>query len=272
MAIFEVTQTNSAVNGEKQFQVFKTLPHKYKAFAQQIHPYLSIENASVFSEENEPLQTGLDRITRWNQEAGPILYISLTWNDENRFGGGNNSKIGLKPDGKTLLHWMHGKGIAIDLSHTSDLLAHDILNTIDAKNYSIPAIASHSNFRKVADQPRNLTDEIAKEIIHRKGLIGLNFIRRFLGNRGPDDFLLQVEHAHKLNGLSCLCFGADFFNDTDIPELAHLHPFFYPHFDNASCYPALLNLLRPHLTESQLENIAHKNIFRVYKERKIYPL
>jgi membrane dipeptidase len=267
MANFEITQSGSAAKGEKQFQAFKALPRTYKAFANQIRPFFAIENASAFSEENEPLQQSLDRLTRWRQEAGPILYISLTWNDENRFGGGNAApKIGLKPDGKTLLHWMNGKNIAIDFSHTSDPLAHDILNTIDAKNYSIPTIASHSNFRKVADHPRNLTDEIAKEIIRRKGLIGLNFLRSFLGGRGPEDFLRQIEHSNKLGGLNASCFGADFFNDSDTPdELKHLKPFFYPRFDNSSCYPALLELLRPHLSEIQIENIAHGNIFRFYK-------
>ena len=241
----------------------------YEGLKEKIRPVLAIENASVFCEETEPLQKGLDRLDRWMQEAGLILYISLTWNDENRFGGGNASKTGLKPDGKVLLEWMEGKGISIDFSHTSDALAHDLLNTIDAKNYRISPVASHSNFRKVADVPRNLTDEIAKEIFQRNGLIGINFLRPFLGGKGPEDFLRQIEHADRLNGLGSLCFGADFFNDSDVPELRRLKPFYYPHFDNASCYPRLIELLRTQLPEHQIEKIASGNIFRFIKDKGI---
>ena len=56
----------------------------------------AIENASGFCEEQEPLEDGLRRFERLVAEAGPLAYVSLTWNDENRFGGGNKASAGLK--------------------------------------------------------------------------------------------------------------------------------------------------------------------------------
>lgn len=225
---------------------------------------VSIENASGFCDESEPLQTGLERLESWFKKAGKIAYISLTWNDENRFGGGNATKAGLKKDGLQLLQWMSGKKIAIDLSHTSDRLAEEILKAIE--NLDIVPIASHSNFRKIADNPRNLPDHLAKEIGARGGVIGLNFVRIFLGSHGPEDFIRQVEHADKLGLLDQYCFGADFFADHVLPpERQYMLPMFNPGFENASCYPKVIGLLEKHLPHAILEKIAYKNLIEFLK-------
>lgn len=269
-AIYEETGPGSSHAGIGEFQIFKSLPVRYPTvFPKEIRPSLAIENSSVFCDEQEPLATGLARLDQWAAEAGPIAYISLTWNQENRFGGGNVSTTGLKPDGKTLLRWMDGKGIALDFSHTSDALADDLFNEIDKHSLKIRVLASHSNFRKVADVSRNLPDRIAKEIVRRKGVIGMNFVRKFVGTDGPSDFLRHVEHAEKLGALDHLCFGADFFNDSDSPpELEHLKPFYYEGFDNASCYPRMIELFREILSEEQIEKIASKNLLHFFSSRK----
>ena len=259
-AIFNLTEPKSEKSGERQFQIFKTLP-------KDICSMIAVENASGVCGEDEPLEIGLKRLENWSKER--IAYLSFTWNHENRFGGGNASKTGIKPDGISLLKWMDGKRIAIDLSHTSDALAHDILNTLDKYRLNITPIASHSNFRKVMDNPRNLPDPFVLEIIRRNGVIGINFLRLFVGSNGPDDFLRHIEHAEQLKGLDHLCFGADFFYDGDSPpELDHLKPFFYEGFDNSSCYPRMVQLLRKKLPEEQIEKIAYKTLAKFFHLKK----
>jgi len=125
----------------------------------------------------------------------------------------------------------------------------------------IVPIASHSNFRAVADHPRNLPDGIAQEIGRRGGVIGLNFVRGFVGKTGPDDFIRQAEHADKLGLLDHWCFGADFFDDEEIsPQLAYLKPFFYAGFDDASCYPRLIELLLKRFPRDTVEKIAFRTL------------
>ena len=262
LAIFTKTKKGSEAAGEKQFQIFVDLPKKYpEVFGSKIKLVLSIENASSFSEEGEHLQEGLKRVNYWLKKAGKIAYISLTWNGENRFGGGSGSKVGLKPDGEKLLEWMSGKEIAIDFSHTSDKLAHDIFNYIDKRHLKILPVASHSNFRWVSDHERNLPDAIAKEIASRGGLIGLNFVRRFLGSQGAADFLEQLEFAQNLRVMDHLCLGADFFDDRDFPsEYDDLRPLFNPGFDTAACYPKLLDFVKEQLYPTEIEGLAHKNL------------
>ncbi|HSX26818.1 MAG TPA: membrane dipeptidase [Chlamydiales bacterium] len=271
LAVFTETKAESTKLGEAQLKAFESLK-KRAVFQKEIYPLLAVENASGFCEEFEPLEKGLKRLERWLDAAGSIGYISFTWNQENRFGGGNASDTGIKADGERLLEWMEGKKIAIDLSHTSDALAHDILNTIDEKGLTIIPVASHSNFRSIVDHPRNLPDEIAQEIFKRKGVVGLNFVRPFLGTE-PEDFLRQIEHAEKLGGLNHLCFGADFFYDGDSPpELDYLKPFFLERFDDASCYPRLIELLRTKLTHPQMEKISHLNLLKLLKSTGSLPM
>ncbi len=147
----------------------------------------AIENAAGLANEHGSIKKAFEQLEVLIDLTGRMAYISLTHHTENRFGGGNYTEgIGLKDDGKALLEYISGKKIAIDLSHTSDLLAAGILNYIDNYRLDIPVIASHSNFRSIWDHKRNITDEFVQEIIRREGLIGVNFLRAFLDNDNPE--------------------------------------------------------------------------------------
>jgi membrane dipeptidase len=192
------------------------------------------------------------------KNTGRIFYIGLTHHGENRFGGGNTTSIGLKKDGEALLDYLDGKKIAIDLSHTSDKLAYDLLNYLNLKNLDIPIIASHSNFRTVFNHPRNLPDDIAKEIISRKGIIGINFLRAFLNDKNPNALFDHLQYGIEMGGAQALCFGADFFYTASHPDQSR-QPFFYPGQDDSTCYQAILNKISTHASKSILEQISHQN-------------
>lgn len=274
MPIFTETERNSAVKGAAQLNIFKKLSTQYpeefhsfndKCFEEKgVQTLLAIENASSFSEEEEPFELCIKKLEFIRKTAGKIVYISLTWNTENRFGGGAHTSVGLKKEGKLLLDHLHGKQIAVDLSHASDPLAYDLLNYIDAKNLSIPVMASHSNFRAVTDALRNLPDELALEIWRRKGIVGLNFVRFFLGAETPLFFVKQLEHVFKLGGATQVCFGADFFYDHDMSPLYRkpADVLFFPEFADATAYPKVMHLWKKHLAldEGILQNIAYKNL------------
>lgn len=254
LALFAITRPGSTKVLEKQLELFKRLPKQESLLCR-----LSIENASLLAEEKEPLEHAFKRL----DDIPSPLYISLTWNDENRFGGGNFTNIGLKEDGKVLLDYLDKKKIALDFSHTSDYLAYDLFNYIDKKGLKIPVIASHSNFRAVTYMQRNLTDEIAKEIINRKGLIGLNFVRKFIGKQ-EEDLFSHIEQALFLEGASNLALGADFFGDIELPTTPYdnedWYPLFFPTLDNSSCYPFLIEQIASRFPESLIRKIAYENV------------
>jgi membrane dipeptidase len=262
LPIFVETAQGSVASGAAQAQIFQKI-RPVVAEAHGIGLWMAIENASSFSDENEPIQESLKRLEAFQTQAGKILYISLTWNTENRFGGGAHTQIGLKRDGKLLLEYLHQKKIAVDLSHASDPLAFDILNYLDVKNLEMSVLASHSNFRQVTDAPRNLPDELACEIWRRKGVIGLNFVRYFIGAETPLYFVKQLEHVLKLGGEKQICFGADFFYGDDVSPEYRKSPeeLFFPDYQDATTYSRVISLWKENLQldEEILEGIAYKN-------------
>ena len=279
------TQSNSSAYkfGKKQIQALLNLvskhPEKYnlwdpntpiKKTEGPISIAIAFENAYSLCLEDQKITEGLLYLENTLSTFKNILYISLTWDLENRFGGGCGSKVGLKEDGKILLEWLHQKKIAIDLSHASDYLANDILDFLEKKSLNIPVVASHSNMRSITPLERNLPDNLIKEIIRRKGLIGFNFFAPFIGSdvRKIAD---HISHLFSLGGEKTLCFGGDFFH---LPSFSYLKEKyktdigFFPEFPNASCYPKALSFLKQelNLSESTLQSLAFEN-FQKYTQR-----
>ncbi len=273
MAIYTSTKKGSTDLALQQSLIFKDLASNYTSEVQSItriedlEPMLessktgivaSIENASGFCEEDEPLKTGFGKLEKIIENVERVLYISLTHHGENRFGGGNYSKPGLKEDGKVLLDYLDGRKIAVDLSHTSDALANDILEHLDQKNLDIPIMASHSNYRPIWDHPRNLPDHLAKEIIRRKGLIGSNFLRAFLNDKDPHALYNHIDYGLGLGAGDAISFGADFFHTGSHPDQSR-RPFYHLGQDDSSCYPSILKIVGQRNTPELVEKMSHRN-------------
>lgn len=283
LAIYAPTAPKSVEQGCRQIDHFlKLIESEPLAFAlcrtpfdlhsPLIHFLPAFENASGFASETEPFSHIVKRLEEYVEKLGSIFYLSLCWDTENRFGGGNRSTAGLKADGKQLLQWMDGRRIALDFSHSSDRLAYDLLEYIDQHNLAIPILASHSNFRAISDYPRNLPDPIAKEIIRRKGLIGLNLFAPFIHPTDPSAIFRHIEYGLSLGAQDALCFGADFFCDVDFPHILEKYQrqtAFFPEWSNASVYPSLLTSCREklHLSDDLISKMAHGNALRFLQER-----
>ena len=256
LAVYSWLHDDSVALGARQLEIFETLEETSLGAARRIHRgdrlgepegggiqvIAALESAATFATEDEPLESALARLEGILERYGPILYLSLTWNEENRFGGGNASSIGLKPDGRTLLEFLSGRGVAIDFSHTSDALADGILEQIDRAGLDLSVLATHSNFRAVQDAARNLPDRIAKEIIHRGGVIGSNFLAGFVGAE-PARLIDHIEHGLSLGGERSLALGADFFGTIDLPTASAGTPRFFDELPNSSAYPWLFERL-----------------------------
>ncbi|UCG62313.1 MAG: membrane dipeptidase [Candidatus Zixiibacteriota bacterium] len=221
----------------------------------------AVENASALCPPGEPLEKAFAMLEDITARTGKPLYISLTHHGENRFGGGNRTDIGLKEDGRSLLEYITGRKIAVDLSHTSDALAHDIIDCVDSQRLNIPVIASHSNFRTIYDHRRNLPDELARAIIDRGGLIGINFLRAFLHPENPDYLTRHVVHGLEKGGRSALALGADYFCTNSHPDPSRI-PFYFEQHEHAGKYQAVLDSLLPEMDNSTVAAIAYGNAVR----------
>lgn len=274
MAIYTASEKGSVTLAKGQALLFKNLSAQYDSYFSLYHnkkeePDITknkgiqiisaIENAAGICEENDAIESAVENLNNLISIVGKPLYMSLTHHGENRFGGGNSTKVGLKEDGKFIIDYLAQQNIALDFSHTSDFLAFDIINYISKNNIQIPLLASHSNFRSVFNHARNLPDEIAKEIIQRNGIIGINLLRAFLN---PDDENALYDHiiyGTSLGAKNNLCLGADYFYCDSHPDQSR-KPFFFPNHDNASKYQKILTHVASVLSEESAQKFAFYNL------------
>ena len=268
-AIFSECKKSSTAYARKQVEAYtsmlKNYPEKIQNYtsgqlSSTTQSLIAIESAACLCTETDPLSAIEQNLKHITDNCGKPLYLSVTWNDRNRFGGGNNDSAGLSSDGEYLLHILAEQKIAIDLSHSSDPLCEGILSWIEKNAPTHPVIASHCVFKAVNNIVRNLHDDFAKEIINRDGLIGLNLINKFIGGGSIDSLKKHIEHGLKIRAQNSLCFGADFFYDLDFSQFEN-KSFYFEEFETAQCYPQLIEtILSKSLTPHQVAAVCNQNV------------
>ena len=207
----------------------------------------------ISCEGGEMLEGSLERLAEFDDETR-LRMIALTWNFENEIGypAKSGSKAPLKPFGRALVREMDKRGILTDCSHLNDAGFYDVCERAE-----LPPIASHSNCRWLCGHSRNLTRDMVKAIIERKGYIGVNFYANFLKADGPaalEDVLRHIDALMELGGEDVVGFGSDFDGIEAWPD----------HLESPADFPNLIQLLRDHgYTEAQLMKLAHQNLWRV---------
>jgi len=147
-----------------------------------------------------------------------VRVFTLTWNFENEIGFGavSGSYEGLKPFGKDVVKTLDSLNAIIDVSHINEQGFWDLCHIYDK-----PFIASHSNSKKICDNPRNLTDEQIIEISKRKGIIGINLYPYFIEKNGKADIksiIRHIDHILTIAGEDVIGFGCDFDGISSAPE------------------------------------------------------
>ena len=148
----------------------------------------------------------LSRVEELHQKG--VRMMTLTWNGDNEIAGGIYGSSGLTPFGEQVVAEMERLHMAVDVSHLNDQSFWAV-----EKKLGRPFAASHSNARSICSHPRNLTDDMIRAIIERKGLIGINFYVDFLSDSkeaGFEDILRHMEHVLDLGGEDVLAIGSDY--------------------------------------------------------------
>jgi len=107
-----------------------------------------------------------------------VRYMTLThsgndeWADSSTDAAAHN---GLTDFGKDVVREMNRLGMMVDISHVSDKTFYDTLAVSKA-----PLIASHSSCRAICDVPRNMTDQMIKDLAAKGGVIQINYHVGFL--------------------------------------------------------------------------------------------
>jgi len=118
-----------------------------------------------------------------------VRYMTLTHMDNNEWADSSTDKPahnGLTDFGKEVIHEMNRLGIIVDISHVSDKTFADAIAVSKA-----PVFASHSSCRALCIAPRNMTDDMIRDLAKHGGVIQINYHVGFLSQEFRD-----FEKAH----------------------------------------------------------------------------
>src|SRR5438445_6357413 len=107
-----------------------------------------------------------------------VRYMTLTHSGNDEWADSSTDKAvhnGLTDFGKDVVREMNRLGVIVDISHVSDKTFYDALEVSKA-----PLFASHSSCRAICDAPRNMTDQMMKDLAAKGGVIQINYHVGFL--------------------------------------------------------------------------------------------
>jgi membrane dipeptidase len=113
-----------------------------------------------------------------------VRYMTLTHSGNDEWADSSMDKAahnGLTDFGKDVVREMNRLGVMVDISHVSDKTFYDALEVSKA-----PLIASHSSCRAICDAPRNMTDQMIKDLAAKGGVIQVNYHVGFLSQEFRD--------------------------------------------------------------------------------------
>lgn len=131
--------------------------------------FLGLENGAAVGSQ-------IDRLYEFH-DAG-VRYMTLCHSRDNQICDScaqGSTWHGLSPFGKEVIRHMNRMGMLVDVSHISDNSFYEVLATS-----SRPVVATHSCCRALADHPRNMTDDMIRELAAAGGVIQINFYPLFL--------------------------------------------------------------------------------------------
>lgn len=177
-----------------------------------------------------------------------VRSIGLTWNNANLAadGAGEKRAAGLTSFGRDIIQFNNEHKILTDVSHLSEKAFWDVMEE------SAYPIASHSNAKAICNHVRNLSDEQAKAMFQKKGMIHVVYCPKFVKETGEvtiSDLVEHIDHFCSLGGIKQIGLGSDFDGiESKVVDL-----------EDASMHPNLLNELLKKYSEEEVKGFAYQN-------------
>jgi len=127
-------------------------------------------------EGGHAIENSIELLRRFHQQGAQ--YMTLTHSDTLDWADSATDAPksgGLSPFGEEVVRTMNELGMLVDISHVSAETMHDVLRVTKA-----PVIASHSSAFGVAHHPRNVPDDVLREVAKNGGVIMVNFSPGFI--------------------------------------------------------------------------------------------
>ena len=142
-----------------------------------------------------------------------VRVMGLAWHStdmavSSRFREEGIPDTGLSPLGREVIAAGNACGMIFDVSHLSDESTLDVLECAQK-----PPVATHSSMRALCEHSRNLPDELARALVARGGMIGINLYPPFLQKDSKActvaHYFAHVDYALSLVGANAVGLGGD---------------------------------------------------------------
>ncbi|HEO71697.1 MAG TPA: peptidase M19 [Candidatus Hydrogenedentes bacterium] len=133
--------------------------------------------------------------------------LTITHFCDNAVGGSSNGlkRHGLTNFGRDVFARMEELSFIIDLAHASPTLIDDALECTTR-----PVMVSHTGLRDIWDDVRNLSDDQARAIADKGGIIGIGYWRDALGPPSLERIAETLCYGVELVGPGHMALGSDF--------------------------------------------------------------
>jgi membrane dipeptidase len=230
-------------------------------------------------------------VLRMYQRLG-VRYLTLTHNDNVPWADSATDEpvlAGVNDFGREVVREMNRIGMAVDLSHVSHDVMHDVLDAATA-----PVLFSHSSAYALCDHPRNVPDDVLARLAGNGGTCMVTFVPRFVSQAVRDwalaaeqraveagvdprdipalqaveaayqeevphppasvaDVVAHLDHVREVAGIDHVGLGGDYDGVDWLPE----------GLDDVSSYPRLLEALREaHWSDDDLGRLTCRNVLR----------
>lgn len=201
-AVRLISKCYDAVDSNRDKAAFAFSPQQ--AYENRKHGLISV---FLGMENGSPIQNDLAYLRLYHRFG--ISYLTLCHNSNNQLCDScmsiESEWGGLSPFGKETVAECNRLGILLDCSHASDGTFYDLLDCSET-----PVVATHSSCRALCPHPRNMSDEMIKELAAAGGVIQINFYPKFIDPDFADEkFLKLSEEGEKWQEL----YRSDLYNE-----------------------------------------------------------
>jgi membrane dipeptidase len=196
-------------------------------------------------EGSHALEGKLENVDRL-RDAG-FTMMGLQHFFDNELGGSlhGESGVGLTEFGHQAVSKMLGRGVLIDVAHSSPQVVEDVLAMTDRA-----LIVSHTGFQGHCPTARNISDELMQKIAAEGGLVGVGFWKGAVCDATPDGIVGALRYGIDLLGEDHIALGSDF--DGGIST----------YFDTSQLVLLTDAMQRADFTENEIRKVMGENMLR----------
>lgn len=149
---------------------------------------IGVEGGHAIEDSLDHLRAFYDRGAR---------YMTLTHVNTNNWcdsSGDAPRHGGLTPFGRDVVRTMNDLGMIVDVSHISDDAFRHVIETT-----RVPVVATHSSARALCRHPRNMTDDMLRDLARNGGVCMINFFTAFISD-DVAQAVMQAQTNRKKDG------------------------------------------------------------------------